>query len=207
MEETVKGSLFIISAPSGAGKTSLVKALAESLQDVVLSVSYTTRAKREEEKEGVDYHFVTQDEFIALLEKDAFLEHARLFDNFYGTSSLWVEQTRLKGLDVILEIDWQGARQIREQFPDAQSIFILPPSLDALLDRLRRRHSDSETVIRERMSGAKEQISHYNEYDSLICNDQFEEALEDLKAIVRSNRLHWRRQHIQQEELLKKLLS
>lgn len=202
-----KGSLFVISAPSGAGKTTLVKALVKSLPNVVLSVSYTTRARRAEEQEGVDYHFISKERFIELLEKNAFLEHAQLFHHYYGTSSEWVKSALDKNMDVILEIDWQGAKQVKEQFPQAETIFILPPSRDALVERLRKRRSDSEEVIHDRMNSAKEQLMHYNEYDYLLCNDQFDEALFDLQGIVRASRLQWRRQHVELEELLKRLLS
>jgi guanylate kinase len=202
-----KGSLFIISAPSGAGKTTLVRSLLTVLQNVEVSVSYTTRNKRAQEKEDTDYHFVTQNTFKEMLKKDAFLEHAQVFGNFYGTSRLWVEETRAQGIDVILEIDWQGARQVRTQFVEAQSIFILPPSREALSERLLKRHPNNDTLIAERMSDAKDEISRYNEYDYLVCNDRFEEALEDLKSIIRSHRLQWRRSQNQQKKLIEKLLS
>lgn len=202
-----KGSLFIISAPSGAGKTTLVRSLIKVVPSVEVSVSYTTRNKREQEQEGVDYHFVTHNAFKEMLKKDAFLEHAQVFGNFYGTSRLWVEETRAKGVDVILEIDWQGARQVRAQFVEAQSIFILPPSREALSERLLKRHPDNDALIAERMGDAKDEISRYNEYDYLVCNDRFEEALEDIKSIIRSHRLQWRRSQNQQKRLIEKLLS
>lgn len=201
-----KGSLFIISAPSGAGKTSLVTALVKQLSKILVSVSTTTRPIRPEEQEGVNYHFVSQDEFKAMLKKDLFLEHAQVFGNFYGTSKVWVEEIRQKGIDVILEIDWQGARQVRAQYVDAQSIFILPPSLDTLIERLKNRHTDA-AVITERMNDAKSEISRYNEYDYLVCNDRFEDALEDIQSIIRCHRLQWRRQQAHQAALIEKLLS
>ncbi len=207
MKKNSKGELFIVSAPSGAGKTSLVKSLTETLSDVAVSVSYTTRKKRSKEQEGVDYHFIDHETFTSMLEENAFLEHAKVFLNFYGTSSMWVEEMRSKGFDVVLEIDWQGARQVREQFPEAHSLFILPPSIEALLERLRKRHPGNEIIVQERMQEAKEQIARYNEYDYLVCNDEFEAALVDLKSIIQANRLHWRRQHTQQADLIKKLLS
>jgi len=202
-----KGSLFILSAPSGAGKTSLVKELIKGISGVLGSVSYTTRAIRPQEKEGVDYHFVSHDEFNKMLQEGVFLEHAQVFGQYYGTSKVWVENTRLQGIDVILEIDWQGARQIRLQFEEAQSIFILPPSRQVLEERLHKRHQDNIHIISGRMHEARDQISHYSEYDYLICNDQFEEALEDLKSIIRCHRLNWRRQQVQQEALIKQLIS
>jgi guanylate kinase len=202
-----KGSLFILSAPSGAGKTSLVKELMKEMPGVLVSVSYTTRAIRPREKEGVDYHFVSHDGFNKMLQEGVFLEHAQVFGQYYGTSKVWVENARLQGIDVILEIDWQGARQIRIQFEEAQSIFILPPSRQALEERLHKRHQENVNIVLERMHEAKDQISHYSEYDYLICNDRFEEALEDLKSIVRCHRLNWRRQRAQQEALINQLTS
>lgn len=201
-----KGSLFIVSAPSGAGKTSLVQALVKALPDIVVSVSYTTRNKREKEQDGIDYHFITHNDFKAMLKKGTFLEHAQVFGHFYGTSRIWVEETRRKGSDVILEIDWQGARQVREHFVEAQSIFILPPSRVALEERLHQRHSDIE-LIEQRMKDAKAEISHYNEYDYLVCNDRFEEALEELKAIVLSHRLRFRVAETRRKRLIERLLD
>jgi guanylate kinase len=202
-----KGSLFIISAPSGAGKTSLVKALVKSLPRIAVSISYTTRPMRPQEQEGTDYHFVDHADFKDMLKKETFLEHAQVFGHFYGTSRIWVEETRNKGIDVILEIDWQGARQVRTQFLEAQSVFILPPSTEALLERLQKRHSENAVIVAERMNNAKAEISRYNEYDYLVCNDQFEDALEDIKAIIQCHRLQWRRQQVQQSTLIEKLLS
>jgi len=204
---STKGSLFIVSAPSGAGKTSLVNALVKAIPNVCISISFTTRPMRREEQEGIDYYFVNKDEFEAKLKEGIFLEHAQVFGQFYGTSRVWVEDARAKGLDVILEIDWQGAKQVRAQFVEAQSIFILPPTREALLERLQKRHSDNLQIINDRMIEAKDQISRYAEYDYLICNDQFEEALEQLKAIVQCHRLYWRRQQAEKAELIKKLLS
>lgn len=204
---SIKGSLFIVSAPSGAGKTSLVNALVKAIPNVCVSVSFTTRPMRPQEQEGIDYHFVNKEEFKTKLEEGIFLEHAQVFGQYYGTSRLWVEEAREKGLDVILEIDWQGAKQVRKQFVEAQSIFILPPSREALIERLQKRHPDNLQLINERMMEAKEQIARYAEYDYLVCNDQFEEAVEDLKSIVQCQRLYWRRQQTEKAELIKKLLS
>ena len=189
----MKGSLFIIAAPSGAGKTTLVNALVKALSDVSISVSYTTRKMRPQEQDGVDYHFVDLDKFKTMLKQGDFLEHAKVYGHFYGTSRLWVFDVLRQGLDVILEIDWQGAKQIRTQFVETKSIFILPPSLEILEARLQKRHADNARIVKERMNEAKEQISHYKEFDYLVFNDKFEDALEDLKSIVRSQRLHWRR--------------
>jgi guanylate kinase len=189
----VKGSLFIIAAPSGAGKTTLVNALVKALSDVSISVSYTTRKMRPQEQDGVDYHFADLDKFKTMLKQGDFLEHAKVYGHFYGTSRLWVFDVLRQGLDVILEIDWQGAKQIRTQFVETKSIFILPPSLEILEARLQKRHADNARIVKERMNEAKEQISHYKEFDYLVFNDKFEDALEDLKSIVRSQRLHWRR--------------
>lgn len=189
------GTLYIVSAPSGAGKTSLVKALLDSTEQIRVSVSHTTRAMRPGEVDGVNYHFVAREDFLAMLEEDAFLEHAEVFGNLYGTSQRWVEQTLAEGLDLILEIDWQGAQQVRRLMPHAQSIFILPPTQEALRHRLNNRGQDSEAIIEQRMREAVSEMSHYVEYDYVVINDQFSHALEDLKAIFRARQLH---QHVQQ---------
>ncbi|MCM2330471.1 MAG: guanylate kinase [Pseudomonas sagittaria] len=189
------GTLYIVSAPSGAGKTSLVKALLDSTEQIRVSVSHTTRAMRPGEVDGVNYHFVAREDFLAMLEEDAFLEHAEVFGNLYGTSQRWVEQTLAAGLDLILEIDWQGAQQVRRLMPQAQSIFILPPTQEALRHRLNNRGQDSEAIIEQRMREAVSEMSHYVEYDYVVINDQFSHALEDLKAIFRARQLH---QHVQQ---------
>jgi guanylate kinase len=203
----VKGSFFIVSAPSGAGKTTLVNALIKSLSDVSISISYTTRKMRPQEQDGVDYHFVSQDEFKAMLNQGVFLEHAKVFGRFYGTSRLGVEEVLSKGIDVILEIDWQGARQIRRQFVETTSIFILPPSLAILETRLQKRHSDNAAIVTERMNQAKEQIFHCKEFDYLVFNDKFEDALEDLKSIIRSQRLEWRRSALLRAATIASLLK
>jgi len=197
-----KGTLYIISAPSGAGKTSLVKQLINFAKDVVVSVSHTTRDKRDGEIDGSDYHFVEKDVFLKMVDSSAFLEHAKVFDNYYGTSQQHVEQQLLQGLDVILEIDWQGARQVRKLFPDSQSIFILPPSLDALKERLTGRGQDSEEVINRRMKDAVSEMSHYAEFDYLLVNDDFDTALQELRCIFSANRLR----QLQQERSIEKLL-
>ncbi|KPV39100.1 guanylate kinase [Thiohalorhabdus denitrificans] len=182
------GLLIILSAPSGAGKTSLYRALLERVDGVVASVSHTTRAPRPGERDGVDYHFVDEAEFERQVAEGAFLEHARVFDRYYGTSRAAVEAERAAGRDVVLEIDWQGARQIRERVADAVSVFVLPPSREALRERLEGRGQDDPEVIERRMRDAEAEISHYAEYDYVIVNDEFEEALGSLVAVVRGER-------------------
>lgn len=183
------GTLYIISAPSGAGKTSLVKALIDSEPRIRVSVSHTTRAMRPGEEDGVNYHFVSHDTFAAMIERSEFLEHAKVFDNFYGTSQKWLEQTLAEGFDLILEIDWQGAQQVRKLMPQAKSVFILPPTQEALRHRLTNRGQDSAEIIERRMREAVSEMSHYVEYDYLVINDDFAHALSDLKAIFRANQL------------------
>lgn len=192
------GTLYVIAAPSGAGKTSLVKALIESLEHIRVSVSYTTRAPRPGEQEGVNYHFISHEQFEKMLDGSEFLEHAQVFDNYYGTGQAWVDSELKKGVDVILEIDWQGAQQIRRLHPDCASIFILPPSRETLEQRLRQRNQDSDEIIARRMQGAVEEMSHYVEFDYLVINDDFQTALADLQSIVKSHRLQ---QHLQNEKL------
>jgi guanylate kinase len=201
-----KGTLFIISAPSGAGKTSLVKKLIASDPKLMVSVSHTTRKMRPGEKDGVDYHFVDQATFTAMIGHSAFLEHAKVFDNYYGTSQQHVEQLLLDGKDVILEIDWQGARQVRRLIQDCQSIFILPPSTEVLRKRLEGRGTDDKSIIDRRMQDAVNEMSHYAEFDYLVVNDDFDEALHDLKCIVRASRLRQLRQERNLEKLLIDLL-
>ena len=184
-----KGKLYIIAAASGAGKTSLVKAMVESTPHVRVSVSHSTRPIRPGEKDGVNYHFVEKDEFHDLLNKGEFLEHAEVFGNFYGTSEAWVREQLETGEDVILEIDWQGAQQVRRLMPEAVSIFILPPSLEALRERLIGRGTDDMEIIERRMNQAVSEMSHYSEFDYLVINDEFDLALRDLQTIIRSRRL------------------
>ncbi len=199
-----KGQLFIISAPSGAGKTSLIRELLACTDGLRVSVSHTTRAPRPGELDGVNYNFVDRKTFEYLIEHDDFLEYATVFDNYYGTSRAWVEQHLAEGTDIILEIDWQGARIIREKLPGAIGIFILPPGREVLEQRLRQRGEDDEATIARRMRDAMEEMSHYREYDYLVLNDDFQEALEDLAAIVRACRL---RQDIQKRRLSAQLLQ
>ena len=189
MNTGTKGTLYIVSAASGAGKTSLLRALMERDPKLVISVSHTTRSPRPGEQAGRDYHFVDEAEFLRLIEAGAFLEHARVFDRRYGTTYAAVEADLAAGRDVLVEIDWQGARQIRERLPQTVSIFILPPSRDALEQRLRGRGQDSDEVIASRMAAAVSEMSHCGEYDYLVWNDDFDTALADLDAIVRARRL------------------
>ncbi len=185
-EQQSLGTLFVISAPSGAGKTSLVKALLESMQNVMVSVSHTTRKPRPGEQDGIDYHFIDTETFKDLVDKDLFLEYAEVFDNFYGTSRQSVQEQLEKGQDVILEIDWQGARQICKELQDTISIFILPPSCEELENRLRSRGQDSDEIIARRMQDAKNEISHFKEFDNIVINDDFDMALAELKEVVRT---------------------
>ena len=178
------GKLFVISAPSGAGKTSLVRALLEARPNLVVSVSHTTRKPRAQEVEGIDYFFVTPERFQQLVEDGAFLEHARVFDNYYGTGRAQIQDKLAAGKDVLLEIDWQGARQVRGAMPGCKTIFILPPSRAALEQRLRERRTDSVEIIARRLSDAAADMSHYAEFDFLVVNDHFEQAKLDLSTIV-----------------------
>lgn len=203
---TTTGTLYIVSAPSGAGKTSLVKALIDSMAQVRVSVSHTTRAMRPGEVDGVNYHFTSRDEFVEMLKQGDFLEHAEVFGNLYGTSHPWVKQTLAKGYDLILEIDWQGAQQVRKLMPDAKSIFILPPTHKDLRQRLHNRGQDAEDVIDLRMQQAIAEMSHYVEYDYIVINDQFTTALDDLKAIFRANQLRLESQQKRHTQLLCDLL-
>ncbi|MBN8429647.1 guanylate kinase [Microbulbifer salipaludis] len=200
------GTLYTVSAPSGAGKTSLVKALIEADSQVTVSVSHTTRAMRPGEVEGINYHFVDRDEFVAMLGKSAFLEHAQVFDNFYGTSRAWVEETLASGRDVILEIDWQGAEQVRKLMPETVGIFILPPSQQALLERLTGRGQDDQSVIDKRMAQAIDEMSHYVETDYLVINDDFTTALNELRSIMVAERQRLVRQQERHSGLLQSLL-
>ncbi len=179
-----KGKLFIVSAPSGAGKTSLVKALIDSTTEVVVSISHTTRDMRPGEVDGVNYFFTSYERFLQMIKQNEFLEYAKVFDHFYGTSQLSVEQQLDKGFKVILEIDWQGAEQVRERIQDTESIFILPPSKEELETRLRSRGQDSEEIIMRRMRDAESEISHFKEFDHIVLNDDFDQALRDLTALV-----------------------
>lgn len=204
---TKQGQLYVVSAPSGAGKTSLVKALVEANNDITVSVSHTTRAIRPGEIDGVNYHFVSAAEFSDLKERGGFFEWAKVFDNFYGTSQQSVLDQLNKGVDVILEIDWQGAAQIKQQMPESVSIFILPPSTAALRERLTGRGQDDSNVIERRMRSARDEMSHYGDADYVVLNDEFDSALSDLKAIVTSQRLLQYRQSLRLTSVIRDLLG
>ena len=202
-----QGALFIVSAPSGAGKTSLVKALRTQLDGLAISVSHTTRAQRPGEEHGRDYYFVSREAFAGMVSAGEFLEHAQVFDHCYGTARATVEAALAQGQDVVLEIDWQGARQIRALKPDCLSIFILPPSRRALEIRLSGRGQDGPDIIARRMADAISEMSHYGEYDYVVINDDFEQALNDLRAIVAAHRLKTGRQAAQSRELISSLMD
>ena len=202
-----KGSLYIVSAPSGAGKTSLVNAIVAQLSDVVVSVSHTTRKMREGEVDGENYHFVDQPHFQRMIDNGEFLEYASVFGNHYGTSRQHIQEQLLSGKDVILEIDWQGARQIRQAMGGCKSIYILPPSVQALRDRLQGREQDSDDVIETRMREAVSEMSHYAEFDYIVINDEFDQAREELASIFVCNRLRLGHQQQTHAGLLADLLK
>ena len=177
-------NLFIIAAPSGCGKTSLVEALIKKTKNLCVSVSHTTRPPRPDEVNGINYYFVSINEFEEMIKNNAFVEHAIVFDNHYGSSTKLIREKLDEGIDVILEIDWQGARQVKENMPNAISIFILPPSNEALLGRLKQRAQDDDETINKRMSDAQNQMQHFNEFDYLVINDDFNSALNDLNLII-----------------------
>lgn len=183
-----KGNLFILSAPSGAGKSTLYKALLKEDKQVRISISHTTRAPRDGEENGREYFFTDAESFLDMIAEDAFFEHAQVFDNYYGTSKAPIFNMLEEGLDVILEIDWQGARQVRSLYPEAMGIFILPPSLHALEKRLKGRGTDSEDIIQRRMAKAVNEMSHYDEYDFVIINDDFDAALSQITSIFKAMR-------------------
>ncbi len=202
----VTGTLYVISAPSGGGKTSLVNAMLANLEEIRVSISHTTRAPRVGEIEGKNYFFVDEATFAQHQAADIFLEHAKVFNNWYGTSRTWVLEQLAQGTDVILEIDWQGARRVKAQM-ECVSIFILPPSREILLKRLINRSQDSQAIIAARMEQASQEISHFTEYDYVIINDEFEVALRDLKAIIRANRLQLAKQEGRYRTLLNALIG
>lgn len=202
-----RGQLLIVSAPSGAGKTSLIKALMEQDQRVEVSVSHTTRPQRPGEVEGVNYFFISTETFHEMREAGAFFESAEVFGHFYGTSLTQLEARLSDGADVILEIDWQGAQQVRKLLPDSAWLFILPPSLEALKSRLQARGQDAEDTIDLRMRAARDEMSHWDEADYLIINDQFGVALEALQALVRSLRLRTGQQQSALQDLIEDLLT
>ena len=202
-----RGQLLIVSAPSGAGKTSLIKALMEQDQRVEVSVSHTTRPQRPGELEGVNYFFISTETFHEMREAGAFFESAEVFGHFYGTSLTQLEVMLSDGADVILEIDWQGAEQVRKLLPDSAWLFILPPSLEALKSRLQARGQDAEDTIEIRMRAARDEMSHWDQADYLIINDQFDSALEALQALVRSLRLRTGQQQSALQNLIEDLLN
>ncbi|MBV6447099.1 guanylate kinase [Nitrosomonas sp.] len=199
------GCLFIISAPSGAGKTSLVRALLQSDLNLSLSISHTTRPPRTGEINGCDYHFVAVETFKQMLLRGEFIESAEVYGNFYGTSQQWINQAIASGQDILLEIDCQGARQIQQIFPQAASIFILPPSADALAIRLKSRAQDNSDVIQKRLAAAREEISHLAEFDYIVINNQLDEALNDLICVIKAERLKKERQIVKHHKLINEL--
>ncbi|MDP5292857.1 guanylate kinase [Oceanimonas sp. CHS3-5] len=204
------GTLFIISSPSGAGKSSLIKALLDRPSAdgrLQVSVSHTTRNARPGEENGTHYHFTDKAEFERLIDRGAFYEWAEVFGNYYGTSREWIDQQLAEGIDILLDIDWQGARQIREQSPSAKSIFILPPSREELERRLNARQQDSAEVIQGRMAKAVSEMSHYDEYDYLLVNDTFDHALDQLSAIIEAERANTGKQAVRYHDLLSRLLA
>ena len=202
-----RGNLFILSAPSGAGKSSLINALLKKHADMKVSVSHTTRAPRPGENDAEHYHFVSVDEFKALIAKDDFFEWAQVFDNYYGTSKQAIEEQLAAGIDVFLDIDWQGARQVREIVDDVKTIFILPPSKQELEQRLNNRGQDSAEIIAGRMAQAQSETSHYDEYDFVVVNDDFDTALSEIESVVIAQRLTLKAQTTRHQTLINELLK
>ena len=202
---TARGNLFVISAPSGAGKTSLVRAIVEKVPRMTVSISHTTRAKRPDEAHGINYYFIDDTAFQHMIAHGDFLEYATIFKFHYGTSQTWVEETLARGMNVILEIDWQGSRQIKAKFKDCISIFILPPTLAELSSRLYKRNQDKPEVIQERLSDAQETISHIDEFDYIVINEDFDQAVADLTIIIESAQFLKKQQLEKYARLLKEL--
>jgi len=203
----MSGLLFVVSAASGTGKTSLVKALLERVNNLHVSVSHTTRGQRPGELDGVHYHFATKEDFLNLVNENGFIEYAEVFGNYYGTAQATVKEQLAKGHDVLLEIDWQGAEQVRKLFPESKQIFILPPSQFDLRQRLSNRGTDSVEVIEHRLSCAVEDMQQYTHFDYVIINDDFNKALHDLEAVIIANRLTLSQQAQRHQELIQKLIT
>jgi len=203
----MSGSLFVISAPSGAGKTSLVHALLQTNLQIDLSVSYTTRPPRAGEIDGKDYHFVSREQFLAMAAQGEFLESAEVYGNLYGTSGTWIAQENARDRDILLEIDWQGAAQVRRLFPECLRIFVLPPSLEALAQRLQGRGKDAPEVIATRLAAAREDVSHLAEFDYVIINADLDEAVRELNSIVLTARLRLAKQLVRQRNLINQFLT
>lgn len=201
----MSGNLFIVSAPSGAGKTSLVSALLADTPSIDLSVSYTTRAPRPGETNGKEYHFVSRETFQEMMKRGDFLESAEVYGNYYGTSQVWIRERIAQGRDILLEIDWQGAQQVRKLFPASISIFILPPSLQALETRLKGRNQDSAEVIAKRLQAARDDIAHVAEFDYVIINDKLDEAVQQAKAVVVAAGLRREAQLARRQDLINQL--
>lgn len=204
---TVEGTLYVVASPSGGGKTSLINGLVRALDNIDVAISHTTRPIRPGEKDEQNYFFVSDNDFQSMIKANAFIEYASVFGHYYGTSKEQIEQRLSNGIDVLLDIDWQGARQINALFSNVVSVFIMPPSLDALRERLCDRAQDDEQVIESRMKKAQDEMSHYNEFDFLIVNDVFEEALNQLSCLVRAERLKTPYQQIARKTLLSNLLD
>ena len=207
MVSTYSGTLYIVAAPSGGGKTSLVQALIERVHGIQVSISHTTRPMRPGEKNGVNYFFVDEPEFMKMVGNGEFIEHAKVFDHLYGTSAAQITERLEQGIDIVLDIDWQGAEQIRHLYSNVVGIFLVPPSLEALKQRLRNRRQDNDEIISERMVRAQDELSHYPEFDYLIVNDEFDKAASELAAIVIANRLRMDLQVKKQSKLLSFLMS
>ncbi|HEY4697041.1 MAG TPA: guanylate kinase [Gallionella sp.] len=201
----MSGNLFVISAPSGAGKTSLVQALLNINPQIDMSVSYTTRDPRPGEHDGKDYHFVSRETFLAMAKRGEFLESAEVYGNLYGTSQTWINHENTRGRDILLEIDWQGAAQIRGLFPECISVFILPPSLKALEERLKKRGKDNDAVIAKRIAAVRQDVAHVAEFDYVIINDNLNEALRELNSVVLSAKLRCARQLARHQDLINQL--